>query len=157
MIGRLSKGVAIGAVAAILGMSVAGAGDAPQAQRPLLSDLMLLSQLRQMKLWYAEKAENWRLAAYELEQLKGTFDRAVALYPTAGSVSQDTPVRDRIDPAAADLNQAIAAKNKSRFTDAYGRLTDACNACHAAADVGFISVRVPTMSPFGNQLFAPQP
>lgn len=149
--------IGIAAVGVALGAFAAGAADGPDPARPLLSDLMLLTQFRQIKLWYAEKAENWRLAAYELDQMKRTLDRVVTLYPRAEAVAQDALIRDKTDPALAALGRAIAAKDNGGFADAYGRVTDACNQCHEQAGIGFIAVRVPTKSPFANQLFEPQP
>ncbi len=152
---RLLRWLMYGALAVTLAAPAPRADEADPA-RPLLSDLMLLTQLRQVKLWYAEKADNWPLAAYELDQLKSTVERMVTLYPEARSVSQRTLIRDRTDPAIEDLRRAIAARDNAGFESAYGRVTEACNACHAAANVGFIIVRPPTKSPFANQLFEPQ-
>ena len=145
------------AAAAMLGAANGVGAEAPDAAKPLLSDLMLLTQFREVKLWYAEKADNWRLAAYELDQLRTTMGRIVALYPTTNTVVQAELIREKTDPAVAQLKQAIDARDKAAFEEAYGRVTDACNACHEAAGYGFIAVRVPTKSPFGNQLFEPQP
>ena len=155
MRGRSFRWLMLGALAVALAAPAARADDA-QAAQPLLSDLMLLTQFRQVKLWYAEKADNWRLAAYELDQLKSTIERMVTLYPEARSVSQRAQIRDKTDPVIADLQRAIAAKDNAGFETAFGRVTEACNACHEAADLGFIVVRPPTRSPFANQLFGPQ-
>ena len=157
MVRRLFGSIGIAALALALAVAGVGAAEAPDANRPLLSDLMILTQLRQIKLWYAERAGNWRLAAYELDQMKRTLDRIVTLYPRADSVAQDAFVRDKADPALAALELAIAGKDAAAFGVAYGRSTDLCNQCHEQAGVGFITVRVPTKSPFANQLFEPQP
>ena len=149
--------IGIAAVAAALGGAEAVAAEASDASRPPLSDLMLLTQFRQDKLWYAEKADNWALAAYELDQVKQTIERVVALYPRANAIAIGALIREKTDPAVAGLERAIAGKDKAGFEGAYGRVTDACNQCHEQAKVGFITVRVPTKSPFANQLFGPQP
>jgi hypothetical protein len=59
------------------------------ASRPSLADLMLLTQLRHFKLWYAHSLDNWKLAAYELAQFEATISRIVKL-------SQQNPSRKRI-------------------------------------------------------------
>ncbi len=155
VLGRRFGWLAIAAVAA-LGAVKVGAAEGPDAGRPLLGDLMLLTQFRQDKLWYAERADNWPLAAYELGQLKRTLERVTTLYPQAAEIAQDALIREKTDPAIADLQHAIAVKDKAGFEVAYGRVVDACNHCHEQAKVGFITVRVPTRSPFANQLFEPQ-
>src|ERR1700680_3827474 len=48
---------------------------------PRLDDLMTAIQLRHMKLWFAGKALNWELAAYELRQLDTGLMEAATLYP----------------------------------------------------------------------------
>ena len=58
------------------------------AIRPSLADLMALTQLRQFKLWYAERVRNWKLSAYELAQFQATIDRTEKLYPTASSIAE---------------------------------------------------------------------
>ena len=37
---------------------------------PRLGEIMLAKQWRHIKLWYAGKARNWNLAAYELAQIR---------------------------------------------------------------------------------------
>ncbi len=48
---------------------------------PRLGDIMNAIQSRHMKLWFAGKALNWELAAYELRQLKGGLLEAAVMYP----------------------------------------------------------------------------
>ena len=53
------------------------------------------------------------------------------------------------------VDQAIKAKDGARFTEAYGRLTATCNACHQSSKVGVVVIQVPKASPFANQDFRP--
>jgi hypothetical protein len=122
---------------------------------PSLGDLMLLTQLRYYKLWYAHKAENWQLVAYEERQFEQIIRRIVKLYPRTAAIAQANLIHERTDPAMAELRQSIVDKNVPLFESAYLKLTEACNQCHQAADVGFIVVRTPTKSPFSNQIFEP--
>jgi hypothetical protein len=124
---------------------------------PSLSDLMVITQLRQFKLWYSAQANNWKLAAYQDTQLESTLRRIVALYPETSKVNQSKLIHEKIAPALSDLHQAILDENKGRFEVAYKQVTDACNECHRVAGVGFIAVRVPKKSPFSNQEFEPTP
>src|SRR6516225_8745386 len=47
---------------------------------PRLSDIMSAVQTRHQKLWLAGKAQNWELAAFELNQLKAGLIEAALLY-----------------------------------------------------------------------------
>jgi hypothetical protein len=150
----------VAALAAVIlglasGLPLRAVAEEQDAGRPTLSDLMVLTQLRHFKLWYAQRVDNWKLAAYELDQLEATVGRIAKLYPAASSISQANLIHEKTDPALSGLRRAISDRSKSRFEAAYKQITDACNQCHQAAEVGFIVVRVPTRSPFGNQIFTP--
>jgi hypothetical protein len=60
------------AVVSFPGSFSVGAMAQEDAIRPSLADLMALTQLRQFKLWYAERVRNWKLSAYELDQFQAT-------------------------------------------------------------------------------------
>ena len=57
---------------------------------PRLGDIMNAVQTRHIKLWFAGKARNWDLAAYELRQLKAGLLEAAVLY-------EGIPVEQRHD------------------------------------------------------------
>jgi hypothetical protein len=145
-------------LAAVVRLDAQQAQPAPVADPavPALADIMSTTQLRHLKLAYAGKVENWPLAGYELGLIQQSFDAAARRYP----VFKDIPLADLIkqesEPPLADLRRAIDAKNGDGFVRAFGRLTQACNRCHQAAGVGFIVIRIPTASPFSNQLFPPR-
>jgi hypothetical protein len=142
-------------IALATGLSVSATAEEQPASLPSLADLMTLTQLRHFKLWYAQRLDNWRLAAYELDQFEATIDRIVKLYPSTSSIAQANLIHEQTEPAMLKLRQAIHDKNSSRFEAAYMQITNACNQCHQAAGVGFIVVQVPTKSPFSNQNFKP--
>lgn len=121
------------------------------ADAPRLGDIMGATQLRHFKLWYAGAQKNWPLANYELGQIKESFQDAMTYYP-------GLPVADMSIMAkpAAEIDAAIKAKDGGRFAKAFGELTRACNSCHQAQGVGFIVIKVPTASPFSNQVFTPK-
>jgi hypothetical protein len=118
---------------------------------PRLGDIMNAIQSRHVKLWFAGKALNWELAAYELRQLKAGLLEAAVIYP--GIPVTNVTTMSRPVQAIAD---AIEARDAKRFAKAVGELTDGCNACHQSMGRGFIVMRVPTEQPFSNQLFPPQ-
>jgi hypothetical protein len=59
-------------------------------------------------------------------------------------------------PSLAAMSKVISAKSGRDFEKSFEQLTTACNSCHVAAHVGFIKIRVPTTSPFSDQVFLPQ-
>jgi len=117
---------------------------------PRLGDIMNAAQIRHMKLWFAGKSANWELAAYEVHQLKASIVEAASLYegiPVTNVTTMVQPVQAVVD--------AIEAKDGKKFAKAYGDLTSGCNACHQSIGRGFIIMRVPDVSPFSDQQFAP--
>jgi hypothetical protein len=118
---------------------------------PRLGDIMNAIQFRHMKLWFAGKALNWGLAAYELRQLESGLMEAATLYPGIPATNVT-----RMTGPAQSVADAIEAKDSRRFAKAVGEFTNGCNACHQSIGRGFIVMRVPTESPFNNQVFPPR-
>ena len=130
-----------------------------EAYAPGLGEIMTLNQMRHAKLWHAGHAENWPLAAYEVDELEEGFQDAVTFHPT----HKDSPVSiaDVIPimtsgPVRA-LRAAIDREDLAAFTEAFDSLTKACNGCHQATNFGFNVVTRPTGSSFLNQDFALPP
>jgi len=118
---------------------------------PRLGDIMNAVQIRHMKLWFAGKSANWELAAYEARQLKAGLVEAASFYegiPVTNVTTMAQPVS-----AVAD---AIDAKDGGKFAKAYNDLTNGCNSCHQSIGRGYIVMRVPDASPFGDQQFVPR-
>ena len=116
-----------------------------------LAEIMGKIQLRHIKLWEAIKHRNWDLLDYELEQTKDSFGNAVILYrniPVEFIAAAGKPL--------TEMQKAAKAKDSAQLERGYAELTAACNACHKAAEVGFIVIQTPASSPFGNQEFSPK-
>jgi hypothetical protein len=118
---------------------------------PRLGDIMNAAQARHIKLWFAGKALNWDLAAYELAQLKAGLVEAAMLY-SGIPVSNVTTMAEQIEA----ISRAIEARDSKRFSKTVSELTNACNACHRSMDRGYIVMRMPDASPFSDQVFVPQ-
>jgi hypothetical protein len=126
----------------------------PTAKRvPRLVETMSAVQLQHLKLWFAGKAKNWDLAAYELLLLKDSLVEAALLYP-------DIPMNNVVKTLSGPLqsvSDAVMAKDSRRFTSAVSELTDGCNACHRAMERSFVVIKLPTdQQPPANQVFLPQ-
>jgi len=124
---------------------------------PGLGEIMSLTQMRHLKLWFAGQAENWDLAAYETDELAEGFADVVRFHPThKGSpapLSQLVP-EFTAGPLEA-LRSAIERRDLGAFTAAYDSLTEGCNGCHHAAEFSFNVVGRPSANPYSNQRFQP--
>jgi len=123
---------------------------------PRLADIMVATQLRHFKLWYAGRVKNWALANYELGQIRASFEDTTRLSPNI-----PVPNMTTITQPADEVASAIEAKDSAKFAMAYDRLTSACNSCHQAAGFGFVVIREPRMSPiqtspFSDESFSPK-
>lgn len=110
---------------------------------PRLSDMMVATQLRHFKLWYAGIVQNWPLANYELTQIRNVVKDTERLYADRGGAKMSAMMK----PATDELANAIKSQDGKKFASAYSKLTDACNSCHETAGFGFIKIRVPRLSP----------
>jgi hypothetical protein len=110
---------------------------------------MVATQLSHFKLWYAGAVENWPLANYELAQIRTSIDRARNLYPN--SVESNMTM---MKPVADEVQDAIEAKDRVKFSKTFSKLTAACNSCHKATGFGFIKMRDPTLSPIETSPFS---
>jgi hypothetical protein len=74
------------------------------------------------------------------------------------ALSEYSGREDQHDSAATDnaSRRHHKANDGARFASAFANLTAACNICHEAVHVGFITIQVPTASPFSNQSFIPK-
>jgi cytochrome c553 len=123
---------------------------------PRLAVVMELIQLSHFKLWLAGNLKNWRLAEYELTQMKATLQDAKTLFP-------DLPGADTsaISQSADEFVDAIRAKDAAKFESAFKKFTSECNSCHERRGLQFIRIKVPSTSPImtsplSDQLFAPE-
>ncbi len=146
--------VALGVLAASSALAVAQDFKSPSAGEyvPRLGDIMSAAQTRHQKLWLSAKAQNWELAAFELNQLKASLVEAALLYsgiPVSNVTTLETPLQA--------VSDAIGAKDGRKFAKAFGDLTEGCNSCHRSMKRSFVLMKVPTdQQSFGNQQFAPQ-
>jgi hypothetical protein len=114
-----------------------------------LGEIMVLQQMRHIKLWFAGGAANWPLADYEIDQLDDGFDEATKLL--GGDI-----VRQHVGEAMSELKRSIDGKDSAAFAPAFDKLSAGCNACHRTLDHSFIVIQRPRLLPFSNQDFAPQ-
>lgn len=113
-----------------------------------LANIMTTIQLRHEKLWNAGRSKNWNLLNYEAKKLADDFVVAAGFY-------RNLPI-DNILLVERPLNHLMGAaktKDSALFLKAFDEFTAGCNSCHAAGQVGFVKIRVPTSPSFTNQHF----
>jgi len=126
----------------------AGAQQAVDSNEPTIADIMILQQMRHIKLWFAGHAANWPLADYEIDQLKDGFDD-VDRRLGGGTVA------NAVGPGIGALEKAVERKDRAAFADAFDQLSAGCNGCHQLLDHAFIEIQRPTSLPYSDQSFAP--
>jgi hypothetical protein len=131
------------------------AAAAPKVYIPGLEQFMNVILIEHNKLWFAAKARNWDLAAYELGEIKEVMGDVQDIVP----VFKNLPLKDMLDAVITkeivDLEKAIEAKNFKKFAAGYDKLNAACNACHQGTENGFVVIQRPSSPAFTNQDYRP--
>jgi hypothetical protein len=151
--------VAVAMILAALAPRSAAAQTAPPAEpyRPGLGDLMTITvQPRHIKLALAGREGNWPYAKYELHELEEAFDRVTRVVPKYRGLPLGGMIDAIVKGSMAEMAKAIDDKSTEKFSAAYQKLTDGCNACHQAANVGQVVIKVPDASSFPDQDFRPR-
>ena len=121
---RLSAGLLTISLLWIAPVEVLGA--TPEALRSGLGNFMSAIQMRHAKLWFAGKAMNWRLAAYELDELKEAFADVAKYQPEFKGKPIAELIGRETDVPVASLQKAIDARDLAKFTTAMDQLSGAC-------------------------------
>lgn len=125
----------------------------PKTYVPGLEQFMNVILVEHNKLWFAAKARNWRLAEYQLGEIKEVMGDVQDLVPTF----KNLPLADMLDAVItkeiAALEKSIEAKDYKTFVGRYDKLTQACNTCHQGTENEFIVVQRPTWPAFTNQVY----
>jgi hypothetical protein len=131
---------------------------ANEAYEPSLGDIMARQQMRHIKLWFAGDAGNWKLAAYELGELRDGFDEIVQFHKThkESPVPIDDAIETIVKEPLSELAKAIEKKDRTEFRKTFDAVTDACNACHQATNYDALVIVRPKANPYSNQVFAQQ-
>lgn len=119
------------------------------AYKPGLGEFMSSIQVHHNKLWFAGQNENWKLADFEMNEIKESLDdikKYCTDRPETNSITM-------IDQPLQNLSQAIRQQNITEFKNSYILLTSTCNSCHQATKHEFNVITTPTTPPFTNQNF----
>ncbi|MEO6347519.1 MAG: hypothetical protein ABIO60_06375 [Aquaticitalea sp.] len=117
--------------------------------KPGFGEFMGNIQEHHAKLWFAGENGNWKLADFEINEIKENLE-AIQKYETDRAESVMIPM---IEPAIDSVSNAIQKQNFDQFNSSYNLLTNTCVNCHQATKHEFIQIQVPNMNTFSNQKF----
>jgi len=117
--------------------------------RPGFGEIMSGIQTHHAKLWYAGINENWKLAEYEIKEIKERFQSAQDV-ETNRKETGDIPM---IYGVLDSMLNVIGQKDLAAFKNKFQLLTNTCNNCHRAVKFEFNVVIIPTTPPVTNQEF----
>jgi len=118
---------------------------------PGLGEYMTTIQLHAGKLWFAVKATNWELAAYELHELEETMEAVKKLNVEKNGVKISNVMDAVLQTQIAQLEKSIKQKKQTEFQNAYDETLSACNGCHTESGHKFIQIVRPSGPPVTNQ------
>lgn len=121
------------------------------AYKPGFGEFMGNIQVHHAKLWFAGQNENWKLAAFELAEIRESLED-LQKYQADRKEAQMLPM---INPALDQMNHAIQSENPDVFRRDFTDLTNTCNECHKDTHFEFNVVKIPETPPFTNQEFKP--
>jgi hypothetical protein len=151
---RLSQCAVLTMLSILLYSPARAQGTTAQPFNTGLGDLMnTFVQPRHAKLGLAAHNENWELADYALHELKQSLTKVGQSRPRFRNLSVPEMIEGSTGDSIRELEKAIKAHDLRQFNDAYGKLTEACNGCHAATNHSFVVIKVPDESTFANQDF----
>jgi hypothetical protein len=117
------------------------------AYKPGLGEFMSGIQVHHAKLYFAGANANWKLANFELGEIKETLED-VEKYCQDRPEIQSLPM---IRPAMDSINAAIKVQSLVNFKSAFLLLTNTCNNCHRTTQHEFNVIKIPDTPPFTNQ------
>jgi hypothetical protein len=117
--------------------------------KPGLGEFMSNIQVHHDKLWFAGQKQNWKLADFEINEIKESLD-------DIQKYCQDrveTKLIGMINAPIDSISKSIQEKNPASFRNAFAVLTNTCNSCHQATAHEFNVIKIPDTPPFSNQSF----
>jgi len=128
-------------------------GELMEKYKPGLGEIMTNIQMHHAKLWFSGINGNWKLAAYEIKELKERIEQAKAIETERPEINNIPIIYTAID----GVEMMISNKNLEGFKSTFSILTKTCNTCHKTVNFEFNVITIPTTLPLSNQDFRVQP
>jgi len=128
---------------AVAALALGAACNKPAAPPPAprFGDLMTQVARRFELVGRASLANRWELAAFELDELRETFeDLPRAAVPEDVKADVPTLIKQFVPTIETTLAAALAKKDPAQLATAFATAAGACNGCHIAAGKPFIEV-----------------
>ncbi len=120
-----------------------------ESYKPGFGEFMSSLQIHHAKLWFAGQNENWKLADFEINEIKENLE-GIQKYckdrPETKSIGM-------INQAMDSISNSIQQKNQKTFQKDYINLTNSCNTCHQETKHEYNVIKIPETPPFSNQDF----
>lgn len=110
--------------------------------QPGLGRLMPEVGARTWKLYYAAKAENWPLAAFQAKEIKGLMELGAFTRP-----KHEAALNEFLEQNWKPLQDAINKKDLKAFEEAFHKSVEAGNAYHELKDKPYIVWKLPDTPP----------
>jgi cytochrome c1 len=123
--------------------------DMKEKYHPGLGEIMGGIQTLHAKLWFAGINANWKLADYEIKEIKERLGDAVEIETNRAEVKNIPMMYPSIDGIA----NAIKKQDTQAFKESFQLMTNTCNSCHSAVNFEFNVITIPTALPVSNQEF----
>jgi hypothetical protein len=117
--------------------------------KPGFGEFMTNIQIHHAKLWFAGKNQNWKLAEFEINEIKESFYDLKTFQPER----VETKLIPMISVPLDRVDSSIQKRNPALFKSSFVYLTNTCNDCHEAAHFEFNKIKIPESPPFSNQVF----
>ncbi|MFQ5666048.1 MAG: hypothetical protein ACE5I7_06405 [Candidatus Binatia bacterium] len=110
--------------------------------QPGLGRIMPEIGARMWKLFYAAKAENWPLAAFQAKEIEGLMELGAFTRP-----KHEDALLQFIEENWRSLQQTITKKDFAAFEGAFHKAVEAANAFHELKDKPYIVWKLPDVPP----------
>jgi hypothetical protein len=117
--------------------------------KPGFGEFMSNVQIHHAKLWFAGTKQNWKLAEFEIREIKESIED-IQKFQSEREETETLPI---IFTPLDSVQSAIDKKDLRSFKQSYNLLTSTCNACHKAVNNEFNKIKIPDSPPFSNQSF----
>jgi soluble cytochrome b562 len=117
--------------------------------KPGFGEFMTNVQIHHAKLWFAGTNKNWRLAQFEIQEIKESLED-IQKYQSEREETKTLPI---IFAPLDSVQAAVSDSSLNKFKQSFTNLTNTCNACHQAVNNEFNKIKIPDSPPFSNQDF----
>jgi hypothetical protein len=117
--------------------------------KPGFGEFMSNIQVHHAKLWFAGTNQNWKLADFEIQEIKESLEN-IQKFQFEREETKTLPI---IFSPMDSVQSAINKKDLNSFKQSFNLLTSTCNACHKAVNNEFNKIKIPDIPPFSNQSF----